>query len=88
MHDKSMQEMMKFLHLESLPIFQPVEKKVWSNWSLLFVSLPGTAKWRETDRKMFLQLLKLKSKGNERDFILHLQAHKKLWSSIKELLKN
>jgi hypothetical protein len=78
--------MKRFLDLKRLPIFQPVEKKVWSNWCLLFLCLPGTDSWTVSDRKQFHQLLEIKAKGKEIDFIHHLQEHKKCWISIKALL--
>jgi hypothetical protein len=85
--DKSMRELIKFLGLKRSPIFLPVEKKVWSNWCLLFACLPEKDNWTALERKKFHQLLELKSSGNEIDFIHQLQGHKKFWISIKELIE-
>ena len=85
---KSMGELKRFLGLKRLPNFKPVEKKVWGNWCLLFVCMPGTESWTRADRKKFQQILFLKAKGNELDFIRELQKHKKFWTSIQEMLKN
>ena len=63
------------------------EKNVWINWSLLFASLPNENGWSEMERRQFLQFIKLKAAGKEKDFILALQAHKAFWSSVKKLLR-
>jgi hypothetical protein len=71
-----------FLGLRSLPKQQPLERKVWHNWSLLFATLPETDRWEKTARKKFLQLLMLKAKGHELDFIRELQGHDQFWASM------
>jgi hypothetical protein len=85
--EKSMLELKRFLRLKRLPHITPVEKKVWHNWCLLFVCLPGTDSWNATDRKKFHQILETKSKGHEIDFIHQLQEHKYFWVSIEAMLK-
>ena len=62
------------------------EKSIWANWSLLFACLPNEKNWNKMERKQFLQLIKLKIAGKEKDFILALQHHKAFWSSVKKLL--
>ena len=82
----STKEMKKFLAIKRMPVLLPIEKKVWSNWCLLFTCLPGTSNWTRSDRMKFHQIMQNKSTGDEIDYIYLLQKHKKIWISIKTLL--
>jgi hypothetical protein len=80
-----MKELGSFLGLSKLPKLQPLERKVWQNWSLLFASIPETAHWNTTARKKFHRLLEFKANGNELDFIRELQAHTDFWKSLLKI---
>ncbi len=53
-------------------------REAWENWSLLFITHSLTKKWTETNRRQWLHLLQLKSRGKERDFVLAWQNFKGL----------
>jgi hypothetical protein len=72
-----------FLKIHENARMDIIEKKVRQNWSLLFSCLQGTEKWNTVQRKKFLHILQLKSKGNERDFIVSLQRHVAFRLSLK-----
>lgn len=56
-----------------------IEKEIWDNWSLLFITLSGSQKWKKNHSRQWLRLLQLKLQGKERDFILAWQNSKILW---------
>lgn len=83
--ESCMKALRSFLGLKSLPKLQPLERKVWHNWSLLFASMPETDRWNKTARKKFQHILELKANGNELDFIRELQGHADFWKSLLKM---
>jgi hypothetical protein len=83
-----MKELRSFLGLKRLPKLQPLERKVWHNWSLLFASMPETDRWNTAVRKKYLQLLELKARGNEMDFIRLHQEQDDFWKSLLKMTVN
>jgi hypothetical protein len=68
-----------FLGIRSMPQLSREEISVWQNWALLWSILPGHHTWNSRQRKYWLQLFWLKTRGSERDFILAWQQYKDLW---------
>ena len=86
--ESCMKELRSFIGLKKIPKLQPLERKVWHNWSLLFVCMPETELWNKTARKKFHQLLELKANGFELDFIRELQVHEDFWNSLLKMTVN
>ncbi|MGB5026994.1 MAG: hypothetical protein WBO38_00730, partial [Chitinophagaceae bacterium] len=67
------------LGIKSMPQLSNEEISVWENLALLWSILPGHYTWNSRQRKYWLQLFWLKTRGSERDFILAWQQYKDLW---------
>lgn len=59
------------------------QRQVMENWSLLAGLSDDLAEWNALQKKNFVQLIKLKQTGKERDYILQLQKHQRLWKSLQ-----
>jgi len=74
-------EMRISLGIKTMPALSKEEVSVWENWALLWSILPGHHTWNNRQRKYWHLLFWLKTRGNERDFILDWQLYKDLWST-------
>lgn len=61
------------------------EQDVLNNWSLLTLLIKDYNNWSGKEKMGLVQLILLKQKGKERDYIIQLQKHKRLWSSLQEI---
>ena len=60
------------------------QQEVLVNWSLLLNVLGDVEKWSAFQKKMLVNLIKLKQTRKERDYLLQLQKHNRLWHSLKK----
>ncbi|MBS1773194.1 MAG: hypothetical protein JST82_10050 [Bacteroidetes bacterium] len=56
--------------------------------SLWFSLISDLDNWSTSDKNKLKDLIFLKAGDNERNYILKLKAHKKLWASIQEVIKS
>jgi hypothetical protein len=61
---------------------------VLENWCLLTGLIPDLPKWNLQQKRKFVQLIHLKQNGKERDYIIGLQKHNRLWKSLRLIIKN
>ncbi len=63
------------------------ERAAWDNWSPLVLTLPGTARWTDDQRRALVDVIRKKGARREAGFALAFDAHKPLRRSILELAK-
>ena len=68
--------------LKSIVTFQ---QEVVNNWSLIKQIIKNSNYWSNQNKKGLVQLIRLQQQGEERDYILRLQKHKKLWKSLHDV---
>lgn len=67
-------------------VINGLPEKVKENFLLLCGFIPDLPRWNNAEKQLLARLWKLKSTGKERSFILQLQKHKRLWSSLENAL--
>lgn len=70
-------QIMKYWNIKEK--FSANEKKWFLQYSLLLAIIPGSAKWSAADRKTFIQMVKEKAEGSEKEFV-------RLWQGSFESL--
>jgi hypothetical protein len=63
--------------LDQIPV------KISDSFLLLLNFIPDIIHWRQEDKKKLAVLFLLKAKGKEKEYILKLQQHLRLWQSLK-----
>ncbi len=63
-------------------------RHVMENWCLLTGLINDMAKWKLQQKREFVHLIQLKQNGKERDYIIGLQKHTRLWRSLLSIIKN
>lgn len=59
------------------------EQEAMDNWSLLTLLIKDCKTWSTKEKKGLVQIMLLKLKGKERDYILQLQKHKRFWRALQ-----
>lgn len=72
----------KQLGIRTFTSWSPYEKKAFTEWSLVAQSLLQVSHWKQKDKKQFIQLLRLKGRPGERNFILSLQQCRSFWNDL------
>ena len=80
---KSMNKLFRAASLKKDNFYQ---KEVLANWGLLLLVLGDIEKWSANQKGMLVKLIKLKQAGKERDYVLQLKKHNRLWLSMKEAI--
>lgn len=83
----SLDKMRKRLPLENLRRQILFQDRFIENWSLLTGLIDDIAQWTPGQKKKLLQLVQLKQAGKERDFIIQLQKHRRLWKSLQDIME-
>lgn len=81
-----LEKMKKQLPAASLKRETAYQQQVLVNWSLLLFVLGDIEKWTAFQKRMLVNLIKLKQTGKERDYVLQLQKHNQLWKSLKKAI--
>ncbi|MCR9243908.1 MAG: hypothetical protein NXI31_02675 [bacterium] len=67
--------------------WSPAERLMWQRWAPLVLILPGVDKWTRTERKALVAVVRKKGGRRESDYVRALDAHKKLRSALRRLVK-
>ncbi len=62
-------------------------KQVLENWCLLTGLIKDLPKWNLKQKREFIHLIQLKQNGKEREYIIGLQKHTRLWKSLLSSIK-
>jgi hypothetical protein len=58
------------------------ERIAFREWSLLAQAVLDTRTWNKEEKKRFTRLVRMKGSSPERDFVLELQQHKRIWKDL------
>jgi hypothetical protein len=83
----SLAKMQTKFPLEYLRKQIPVQSRVIENWSLLTGLIDDIEQWTPGQKKTVLQLVHLKQAGKEKDYIIQLQKHRRLWKSLQDIVE-
>ena len=72
----------KELGIHTLSSWSYFEKKALTEWSLPAQSLLQISRWKKSDKKQFIHLVRLKGSEDERKFVLSLQACSCFWKDL------
>lgn len=64
-----------------------VPEKIYESFLLLLNFIPDITQWHPQDKKKLAELFLLKARGKEKEYVLKLQQHLRLWQSLEFCLQ-
>ncbi len=78
-------EAQELLNVHSYRRFSNAERLVWNWWAPLVMCIPNITRWRNTDKRALVALIRAKSNRSELKYLRHFNAHTRLRNALQQL---
>jgi hypothetical protein len=81
------EEAAELLGVRSFSGFSKAERLAWDRWSPLMLALPGVERWTAGEKRTLAQVARAKGGRRDSDYVILLDAHKKLRRALLRMSK-